>query len=159
MNISTTVLDKKNKLVLVNKDERFYIVSYTKAIFFFIKSRLTLNFNTDLMGDKIVESSYQFYNTQAEAERYIQIVKKNFLHEKRTGKSIYSGGGSNAGGSSYVAPRQVEEQADDSEEALKWWNSLSEEKKWVLTINHLKHWEDFNEDEILRLWFDCGYGA
>ena len=49
--------------------------------------------------------------------------------------------------------------SEQKTEALDWWLSLSEKKKWNLTINHLKHWENFNEDEILKLWFECGYGA
>tara|TARA_B110000259_G_scaffold75380_1_gene88622 strand:+ start:327 stop:461 length:135 start_codon:yes stop_codon:yes gene_type:complete len=42
------------------------------------------------------------------------------------------------------------------EEAKKWWRNLSEKTKWNLTINHLAHWEDLTDDEILKLYQDNG---
>ncbi len=45
------------------------------------------------------------------------------------------------------------------DDAMNWWGSLSEQKKWNLTINHLSHWEDLEKDEILKLWVSSGYGA
>jgi len=43
--------------------------------------------------------------------------------------------------------------------AMDWWKLLSEKEKCNLTINHLSHWVDLKEEDILRLWVNSGYGA
>jgi hypothetical protein len=43
--------------------------------------------------------------------------------------------------------------------AIDWWKRLSEKDKWNKTTNHLKHWANFEKEDILELWFSCGYGV
>jgi|TARA_R110000851_G_scaffold73614_3_gene162382 hypothetical protein len=38
------------------------------------------------------------------------------------------------------------------DDAMDWWQLLSEKEKWNLTINHLSHWVDLEKDDILKLW-------
>jgi hypothetical protein len=45
------------------------------------------------------------------------------------------------------------------DDAMDWWQRLSEKEKWNLTINHLSHWVDLEKDDILKLWVSSGYGA
>lgn len=33
-----------------------------------------------------------------------------------------------------------------------WWNSLSEQKKWNLTINYLLHWSLISDEQILNIY-------
>lgn len=42
------------------------------------------------------------------------------------------------------------------ESAIDWWERLSEQDKWNKTINHLKHWGDFEKGDIVELWDSCG---
>ena len=44
------------------------------------------------------------------------------------------------------------------ENAIDWWEHLSEKEKWNLTINHLSHWIDLEKEDILKLWVSSGYG-
>ena len=43
--------------------------------------------------------------------------------------------------------------------AMDWWKRLSEKEKCNLTINHLSHWVDLEEEQILKLWVSSGYGT
>ena len=43
--------------------------------------------------------------------------------------------------------------------AMDWRKRLSEKEKCNLTINHLSHWVDLEEEQILKLWVSSGYGT
>jgi transposase len=35
---------------------------------------------------------------------------------------------------------------------IKWWRSLSEMKKWNMTINYTIHWAELDDSQILKLY-------
>lgn len=35
---------------------------------------------------------------------------------------------------------------------IKWWKSLSEMSKWNMTINHIAHWVDLTDEQIVELY-------
>lgn len=42
-------------------------------------------------------------------------------------------------------------------DSIEWWDSLPENTKWNLTANHLVHWVDLEDSEILKLYEKEGY--
>jgi len=52
----------------------------------------------------------------------------------------------------------VVKEKHDADAHIQWWNGLTEQKKWNLTANHLKHWSEMNDQEIWETWKGCGYG-
>lgn len=53
----------------------------------------------------------------------------------------------------YLEIKQNEQKSN----SVAWWKTLSEQDKWNKTINHIKHWEDFTQDDIFELWLNCGF--
>jgi hypothetical protein len=43
------------------------------------------------------------------------------------------------------------------QDSIEWWNRLPEKTKWNLTTNHLVHWEDLEDSDILKLYEKEGY--
>ena len=79
--LKSVKLDKRNVLSIVRNDDNglFEVISHEKFFFFFWrKSDYALDYQTDLLGDKIVSGKYQGFEMEVNAIKWFKFLVDKF---------------------------------------------------------------------------------